>query len=174
MQQPQIDIRRERPDDVDEIDRVESSAFPTRAEADLVRAIRASGASPYVSLVAEIDRRVVGHALVSPVSVTSDAPWAAMALGPIAVEPPQQRRGVGSALVRAGLTACWELHHGVVFVLGHPGYYARFGFAPAHRFQVRWEHLDGPSDAFMLIELSPGALAGRRGIVGYLPQFSEL
>ena len=171
MRPPRINVRPERPTDADAIDRVASAAFPTRAEANLLRAVRQSGVSPCVSLVAEIDGRIVGHALFTPVSVRSDSPWSAMALGPVAVEPAQQRRGVGSALIRAGLKACRALGEHVVFVLGHPEYYPRFRFVPAHQFGIRWEHLDEPSDAFMLIELSPGALAGRCGVVRYLPAF---
>ena len=174
MHQLHPTIRPERPDDADAIDRVEAAAFPTRAEADLVPAVRASGASPCISLVAELDGRVVGHALFTPVTVTSDQPWSAMALGPVAVEPAHQRRGIGSALIRAGLEACRTLNENVVFVLGHPEYYPRFGFVPAHRFGIRWELLAEPSDAFMLVELSPGALAGRQGVVRYLPAFSAV
>jgi putative acetyltransferase len=174
VRRAQINIRPERAGDEGAIDRVESSAFPTRAEAELVRAIRASGAAPCISLVAEIDGRVVGHALFTPVSVQSDLPWHAMALGPIGVEPAHQRCGVGSALLRAGLTACRALGHHVVFVLGHPEYYARFGFMPAHARGLRWERLDEPSDAFMVVELAPGALAGRRGVVRYLSAFDDV
>lgn len=167
-------IRAEHPDDEAEIDRVEASAFPTRAEADLVRALRRSDARPIISLVAEVEARIVGHILFTPVIVESRPTWTALGLGPVAVEPAFQRRGIGAALVRAGLDTCREVGEHIVFVLGHPLYYPRFGFAPAHPFGIFWEHRREAFDAFMLVELTRGALRGRCGIVRYLPEFAEV
>jgi putative acetyltransferase len=90
----------------------------------------------------------------------------------MAVLPAHQRQGVGSLLVRAGLEACRAAGHGCVVVLGHPAYYPRFGFAPASRHGVAWEH-PVPDEAFMLLELRPGALGGRGGIVRYQPEFGR-
>src|SRR5688572_8724704 len=106
MPSSDVQIRPERSDDADAVDRIEASAFPTRAEADLVRALRDAKPTPLISLVAEVDERVVGHILFTPVTVQCQTPWTALALGPVAVEPAWQRRGVGSRLVRAGLDAC--------------------------------------------------------------------
>jgi putative acetyltransferase len=58
----------------------------------------------------------------------------------------------------------------LAIVLGHPAYYPRFGFRPAAPLGIRWEH-DAPEDAFMVMELEPGALAGKSGIVRYRPEF---
>jgi putative acetyltransferase len=174
MRQSHIIIRSERPADDDAIDRVESAAFPTRDEADLVRALRRPGARPFISLVAEVDARIVGHILFTPVTVASKGEtWAAMGLGPMAVEPAEQRRGVGSRLVRAGLDACRAIGGRVVVVLGHPSYYPRFGFARADRLGLFWEHLREPNDAFMVAELTPGALARRTGVVRYRREFGS-
>ena len=168
-------IRSERRADEDAIDRVESSAFPTRAEADLVRALRAAGAQPFISLVAEADERVVGHALFTGVTVESvGGSWTALGLGPMAVEPAVQRRGIGSRLVRAGFDACRAIGEPVVFVLGHPRYYPRFGFARADRLGLFWERLRAPNDAFMVAELLPGARAGREGVVRYRVEFDSV
>ena len=88
------------------------------------------------------------------------------ALAPMAVHPDFQRRGVGSALVRAGLEAARRLGHKSVVVLGHAEYYPRFGFVPARPRGIE-PPLQAPDEAFMLIELVPGALAGVRGTVRY-------
>jgi putative acetyltransferase len=61
----------------------------------------------------------------------------------------------------------------VVVVLGHPSYYPRFGFAPASRLRLRWEH-PAPDEAFMALELVPGALAGVGGIVRFHPEFETV
>jgi putative acetyltransferase len=164
-----VPIRAEQPQDAAAVREVNLRAFPTSAEADLVDALRAQ-VQPWISLVALQDGQVAGHALYTPVHVQSAVPWAAMALGPMAVLPELQRRGIGSALIRAGLAGCRRIGHPVVFVLGHAEYYPRFGFAPAppQGLTCDWPV---PDDVFMVAELEPGALAGRTGRVKYHPAF---
>ncbi|MCW8139428.1 MAG: N-acetyltransferase, partial [Planctomycetota bacterium] len=123
-----ITVRPEAPGEVEAIRRVNDAAFGRPDEGRLVDALRGA-ARPFVSLVAREGDEVVGHALFTPVTVGATS--SALALGPMAVVPGRQGVGVGSALVRAGLDACRALGHEVVFVLGHPGYYPRFGFVPA-------------------------------------------
>jgi putative acetyltransferase len=73
-------------------------------------------------------------------------------------------------LVVAGLVACRAEGPEVVFVLGHPDYYPRFGFLPSKPLGICWEG-DAPEEAFMVLELREGALGGRSGIVRFLPEF---
>jgi putative acetyltransferase len=163
-------VRRERPDDVAAIRRVHEEAFGRPAEADLVDALRARGKAT-LSLVAVRGERVVGHVLFSAVTIEAgDEVTAALGLGPMAVLPAHQRAGVGSLLVRAGLEACRRAGHGCVVVLGHPEYYPRFGFVPAGRHGLAWEH-PAPDEVFMVLEFRPGALTGAGGIVRYEPEF---
>jgi putative acetyltransferase len=163
-------VRRERPDDVTAIRRAHEEAFGRLAEADLVDALRARGKAT-LSLVAVRGERVVGHVLFSAVTIEAgDEVTAALGLGPMAVLPAHQRAGVGSLLVRAGLEACRRAGHGSVVVLGHPEYYPRFGFVPAARHGLAWEH-PAPDEVFMVLELRPGALTGAGGIVRYEPEF---
>ena len=155
---------------------VNEQAFGRAAEADLVDLLRARGKATLSLVAAEADR-VVGHILFSPVTIAagdSVAPAvAALGLGPMAVLPEHQGRGVGGALVRAGLAASRDAGYGCVVVLGHPTYYPRFGFVPASRLGVAWEH-PAPDEAFMLLELREGALGGRGGIVRYQPEFGAV
>ena len=163
-------VRRERPDDRVAIRAVNELAFGSPVEADLVDALRARGQAT-LSLVAVEAERVVGHVLFSPVTIQSGGERvAALGLGPMAVLPTHQRQGIGSLLVRTGLAACRDAGHGCVVVLGHPEYYPRFGFTPARRHGVAWEH-PAPDEAFMLLELRDGALGGRGGIARYQPEF---
>jgi putative acetyltransferase len=168
-----VTIRREEPRDVDALLRVNELAFGQPDEAALVRELRAAGAVT-LSLVAERDGIVVGHILFSPVTIeTAAGMFDAVGLAPMAVLPDDQRRGIGSRLVREGLDALRRAGHGAVIVLGHAEYYPRFGFERASRFGLRWEN-DGPDDVFMAIELRPGALAGRGGVVRYHPAFARV
>jgi putative acetyltransferase len=167
-----MQIRVEQPWDAKPIRAVNLDAFPTRDEADLVDRLRGQ-ASPIVSLVAD-DRGIVrGHIMFSPVTVSERPDLRIMGLAPMAVMHSYQRRGIGSALVRAGLDACRAMRIEAVVVLGHPEYYPRFGFRPASRFGLSCEY-DVPDEAFMAIELEHAALEGQPGRVHYHSAFATL
>jgi putative acetyltransferase len=166
-------IRAETAADREAVRGVNESAFGRSEEANLVDALRGS-ANPCISLVAEEGGRVVGHIFFSPVAVESGGgAWAALGLGPMAVLPEYQGRGVGSELVREGLSECQRLGHEVVFVLGHARYYPRFGFKPAGVKGIACE-FPSPDENFMVVELRPDALAGREGLVRYSPEFRSV
>ncbi len=148
------------------------AAFGTSAEADLVDLLRPK-AGKLVSLVAEVDDTVVGHVLFSPVSLSAHDNLNIMGLGPMAVAPDHQRKGIGSALVREGLEQCKQLGCQAVVVLGHAEYYPRFGFVPAARYAIRSE-FDVPEDVFMIAELVAGALRGASGVVRYDEAFGSV
>jgi len=169
-----IQIRPEQPDDIAAVHAINAEAFNRMAEADLVDALRANN-NLTLSLVAEVDGQIVGHIAFSPATITSpNGNWTALALGPLAVLPSHQRTGIGSALVRAGLAACLEMGHEIVFLLGHATYYPRFGFAPSQPKGVWWA--DHPDDAlhFMVAELRPDALAGHTGAMRFSPEFDAV
>ena len=92
----------------------------------IVAALRAAGALT-VSLVAEMDGRVVGHIAFSPVTISDGTPdW--YGLGPVSVLPAYQRQGIGKALIREGLSRLKDLHARGCCLVGHPDYYRKFGF----------------------------------------------
>ena len=166
-----VTIRRERPDDREAVFAVHAAAFETPAEARMVDRARET-ADPLVSLVAVKDRQIVGHALFTPVKVAGGLDRGrAMGLAPLAVHPDHQREGIGSRLVRAGLDACRNLKRDVVFVLGHPEYYPRFGFEPASEHGLLFGGAELRS--FMVTGLRARALFGLRGNVTYLPAFDD-
>jgi len=162
-------IRSEGPNDQVGVHAVNASAFETPAEANLVDLLR-KAVYPVISLVAEDDGVIVGHILFSPVSLTGHIDLKIMGLGPIAVAPEHQRKGIGSALVKAGLERCKELSFGAVIVLGHSGYYPRFGFTPSSSYGIICEY-EVPQEAFMVLELVPGYLQGATGIIKYHAAF---
>ncbi len=164
-------IRVEKPDDLAGIRAVEKLAFGRDDEANLVDALRNEG---YIrlSLVATADDMVVGHILFSELTIVNRATTvAALALAPLAVAPAFQRQGIGSALVRQGLMHCAEQDHQIVFVLGSPDYYSRFGFSA-----LLARPLASPyaGDSFMAVELAAGALDGITGQVIYARPFADL
>jgi putative acetyltransferase len=152
---------------------ITSAAFNGGEEADLIDRLR-QAADPFISLVAELEGRVVGHILFTSVTITGpEGDSAGIGLAPMAVAPGLQRQGIGSALVESGLEVCREAGHQVAVVLGHPQYYPRFGFERASAHGIRWE-IEVPEEAFMVLELAPGALVGRSGVVRYHPEFGKL
>lgn len=167
-----VEIRCEQPEDTAGIRRVLQEAFGQPDEAGIVEAIRRCD-DPTISLVALVDGELIGHILFSPVTISSnDGHWLAAGLAPMAVLPGFQRRGVGQQLVARGLEACRQEGYARVVVLGHASYYPRFGFRPAETFGIHWEY-DVPREAFMALELTPGALDGCSGTARYLPEFTQ-
>lgn len=124
-------IREERPEDVAAIGPVVTAAFAAAphssgTEATIVEALRNSDALT-LSLIAEEGGTILGHAAFSPVTIGGrDDAW--YGLGPIAVAPDHQGRGVGHALIVAGLQRLRALGARGCVVLGDPAYYGRFGF----------------------------------------------
>lgn len=165
----ELTVRPERIGDAPAIRRVLSASFPSAAEAALVDLLRDAG-NLTVSLVALVDDVVVGHVAFSPVR-THDG-RAGLGLAPVAVVSEARSRGVGSALVRAGLVACQDAGCGWVVVLGDPGFYVGFGFAPASDFGLCDQY--GGGSAFQVLELTEGTLPVGAGLVCYGPEFASL
>ena len=124
-------IRKENTLDIEVITQVTIEAFKTlqvsnHTEQFIIKALRAAGALT-LSLVAEIDGRVVGHIAFSPVEI-SDGTKDWYGLGPISVLPENQRKGIGKALIEEGLSRLKGLNARGCCVVGHPEYYGKFGF----------------------------------------------
>lgn len=165
-------IRWEETKDIQAIRQVNETAFTSPAEANLVDVLRKE-CKPILSLVAEEGGQVVGHILFSPVRLTGYEALKLMGLGPMAVRPGWQRKGIGPALVRAGLEKCSEAGYGAAVVLGHTWFYPQFGFKPSVSYGIRCEY-PAPEEAFMVVELQPGYLAGASGTIKYHPAFDNI
>ena len=128
---PEITIRSETGGDVDDITDVTVAAFKTlgisnHTEQFIVEALRAAKALT-ISLVAELDARVIGHIAFSPVSISDGTPsW--YGLGPVSVLPEYQRQGIGKALIEEGLSRLRDMNAQGCCLVGHPEYYRQFGF----------------------------------------------
>ena len=131
---PETVIRDESKADADAITDVTIAAFKTleisnKTEQFIIAALRAAGALA-VSLVAELNGRVIGHVALSPVTISDDTPnW--YGLGPVSVLPEFHRQGIGTALIQEGLDRLKNLNAAGCCVVGHPDYYGKFGFENA-------------------------------------------
>jgi len=128
---PKIVIRSETAADVSAITEVTVAAFKTleisnHTEQYIIAALRAAGAIT-LSLVAEMEGRVIGHIAFSPVTI-SDGTRNWYGLGPVSVLPAYQRQGVGKALIREGLARLKAMNAQGCCLVGHPDYYRKFGF----------------------------------------------
>lgn len=167
-----LTIREERPEDYAAIRVVNDRAFGQPQEGRLVDALR-EHEGVMLSLVAEQGGEVVGHILYSPVTIdAANRALAGAGLGPMAVQPDHQRQGIGSRLIEAGTRLLRDRGCPFIIVLGHPGYYPRFGFHPASGRGIRcpWEV---PDEAFMLLVLDEAAMVGVAGVAHYRPEFAE-
>ena len=128
---PKLTIRNETQDDIFAITEVTIAAFKTleisnHTEQFIVEALRTAKALA-ISLVAEMDGRVIGHIAFSPIAISDGTPnW--YGLGPVSVLPEHQRKGIGKALIKEGLARLKDMNARGCCLVGHPDYYQQFGF----------------------------------------------
>lgn len=146
-------IRTEGPEEAAAISALTTRAFETAAqasgtEAQIIERLRAAGALT-VSLVAEENGALIGHVAVSPVEIGGHHGW--QGLGPISVTPERQRKGIGTALMRAALAEVRASHAPGVVLVGDPAFYGHFGFRRAPGLQ-----LDGiPPEVLLALPFGP-------------------
>ena len=139
----ELEIRESAQADVAAIESLYPEAFPDEDLVPLVQdLLRDPGVA--ISLVGAIDGQITGHVIFTKCGVAGSDVKAAL-LAPLAVAPAWQRRGIGSAIVRAGLQRLKDTGVELVCVLGDPAYYSRLGFAPEnlveppYRLPAEWE-----------------------------------
>jgi putative acetyltransferase len=149
-----------RPFDADDADAVRAlldTAFKGTLEGRIVDALRGDDADT-LELVAEIDDRLVGKIMFSPVTADPAAGETlyGIGLGPVAVLPAYERQGIASLLIENGLNFIRQLGVPFCVLLGDPAFYQRFGFRPGRAIGWAWEkdpeHTFG--DAFQVLSLS--------------------
>lgn len=162
-----IKIRNTTNTDLDDILRINRTAFGQDEEADLVvDLLEDDSARPLVSLLALDGDIAVGHILFTRVRLGDDGPAAAL-LAPMAVVPGIQKTGIGGRLIRAGLEQLRVSGVELVFVLGWPDYYPRHGFKPAgeQAFEAPYSIPAEVAGAWMVLELKPGVIETTGGKV---------
>jgi predicted N-acetyltransferase YhbS len=168
-----IALRLEEEADFFEVEKLIRAAFWDRTnlpgvcvEHFLAHILRQSPAFvPALDYVALRDGIIVGNIMYSESRIVSldNTAFPTLTFGPVSVLPAYQRQGIGSLLVRATLEKAKECGYGAVIIMGHPSYYPRFGFENAAKYGITT--VDGANfDAFMALELVPGALSGISGV----------
>ncbi|WP_027090352.1 GNAT family N-acetyltransferase [Thomasclavelia saccharogumia] len=136
-------------------------------EHDLVDALRNSKAFiPELSLVAEINGKIVGHIMFTKANIDN---FVVLALAPLSVLPEYQKKGVGTALIKEGHKIAKELGYGYSIVLGSEKYYPKLGYLPADSFNIR-PSFDVPEENFMVYKINKDAF-NIHGIVKYAKEF---
>ena len=161
----QVHIRKAIQSDLQAISTLVISAFGNTEGPEIAQLIADllvdRSAQPVLSLVATVDKIIVGHILFSKVRIKQSVPnISAALLAPLAVHPDFQSQRIGSQLVTEGLRQLSESGVDIVFVLGHPSYYPRFGFSEAgiKGFEAPYPIPQKNAGAWMVQELHPGVI----------------
>jgi len=173
-----ITIRQENKSDRAEVFGLIRDAFANmpksnKEEQYLVDRLRRSPAFiPELSLVALIDKKLVGHILITKVSIKNKKGelFPSLTLAPVSVLPTYQKKGIGSALIRRAHKVALDLGYGSIVLLGHANYYPRFGYKTCADFDIALP-FDSPAENCMVIELVENSLDQVSGIVEYPAAF---
>ena len=169
-------IREETETDFSITEKLIETAFKNAEFADhnehiLVQSLRKSSAFiPELSLIAEIEDKIVGHILFSKIMILGTMEFESLALAPVSVHPEFQKSGIGGKLIQEGLKKAKELGYESVIVLGHKDYYPKFGFRKASEWDIKCP-FEVPDESFMAIELKKDTLVGKSGTVRYSEVF---
>jgi len=164
-------------EDIDTVYNIHTAAFGQNEEAQLVvKLLNDPSASPCLSLLASLNGLAVGHVLFTRATIDgANQAVSATILAPLAISPEFQRQSIGEQLIREGLDRL--VHDGIrlVFVLGHPDYYSRFGFSPAGKqgFSAPYPIPPEHAEAWMVQELGAGITGSVSGMVRCADELSK-
>jgi putative acetyltransferase len=156
-----INLRSEMSGDEESIDRVNCSAFGSMNEANIVRLMRVyhPAFDSRYSITAWDGDTMIGHALFTPARIRLVGQTVkALALGPIAVLPEKQRKGVGGQLIRHGHELGKLDGFALVFLYGHPSYYPKHGYHACFglsRVTIDVDRVPGPTRKFRRLPVQP-------------------
>ena len=172
-----IKIRKEESSDIEIVYQLVKEAFMNEEYTDhdehnLVNRLRESKSFiPELSLVAVINQQIVGYILFTKIKIKNEEnEYSSLALAPVSVIPDMQGKGIGKSLIKKGHQIANELGFKSIIVLGHPGYYHRFGYIPASQFGIN-SPFEVPDNAFMAIALETNNLYLQSGTVIYPEEF---
>jgi putative acetyltransferase len=162
-------IRETKDADLNDILLVERAAFTSSKEAELTRDMLSDpSAKPLLSLLAFVENQPAGHILFTKGQlINAEGKVSVSFLAPLAVVPRFQKQGIGGSLIKKGLELLSKSGVDLVFVVGHPEYYPRFGFKPASKlgFEPTYPIPEEVADAWMVQELRPGIIGSVSGKV---------
>lgn len=168
-------IRKEHENDYNQVYKVvkmafENEVFSDKDEHNLVERLRSSVTFvPELSMVAEIDGKVIGHILFTEITIGGEI---ALALAPLSVMPDYQGLGIGAKLINAGHEVAGSLGYKAVVLLGHEGYYPKFGYVKASLYGIK-APFDVPDENYMVFVIDEYSMEKINGVVEYAPEFSN-
>jgi predicted N-acetyltransferase YhbS len=172
-----IIIRQETPSDYQSVFSLTEEAFremkfSKQDEQFLVERLRNSEAFiPELSLVAEVDGLIVGHIMLTKMTIMSDdRGYPTLGLAPVSVLPSFQCQGIGSSLIREAHRIAKIMGYESVVLIGHPTYYPRFGYRVAGNYGISFP-FEAPAECCMVAELVEGALESVSGLVLHPKEF---
>jgi len=172
-----IIIRQESAEDYEEIDTITRRAFGQSGElvAELVNLIRKSpNYIPALSLVAEKEKKIVGHIMLSHLNLDDNGTVrSVVTLSPISVKPEEQKKGIGSSLIKTAIKKTDALGEPFIILEGNPNYYSRFGFKPGKDFGISIAPPHWAPDAALILPLSKYNQAIKGKII-YPPYFNKV
>lgn len=175
----EIKIRQENKEDFESVFHLIEKAFEKEEYSDhkeqfLVERLRRSEAFiPELSIVAEVEDKVVGHILFTKLEIKNETQtFHSLALAPVSVLPEFQGKGIGSKLILYGHKVAKDLGYKSVILLGHQDYYPRFGYELCKKYNIKMP-FDVPAENCMVIKLTENGLSGVSGEVVYPKAFFE-
>ncbi|MFT4644227.1 MAG: putative N-acetyltransferase YhbS [Planctomycetota bacterium] len=174
-----IKIREEKTSDYKNVFFLIEKAFREVAESDhseqfLVSKLRRSDSFiKKLSLVAEVENKVVGHILLSKVQIKEGVNTSeSLVLATVSVLPTYQNKGIGKELIEAAHEAAKEIGFKSVVLIGHPTYYPKFGYRLAKEFDIKFPFKKIPKENSLVKELVKNGLKDVKGMVEYPKEFS--
>jgi len=166
-------IRKEEEKDYERVYEIHLLACKQENEGKLIEKIRlGDDFIPALSLVAEMDDKMVGHILFSKVRIIGDSVFETLALAPMSVIPEYQKKGIGSLLIMSGIMFAKELGFDSIFVLDYEDYYTKFGFQKVSNWNIKCP-FRVPDEGFMAIELINDSLKNITGTIEYPDEFKN-
>lgn len=174
-----MNLRQETKNDYKAVFNLIKEAFKNEALSDhkeqfLVERLRKSDAFiPELSIVAEIDEKIVGYILTTKLKIKNESnEFESLALAPVSVLPEFQGKGIGGKLIIESHKKAKELGHKSIVLLGHENYYPKFGYQQADTFGIEFP-FNVPKQNCMAVELIENGLENVNGMVEYPKEFNE-
>jgi putative acetyltransferase len=168
-----ITVRKESKNDFEIVKKINDEAFGQPQEGIVVDKLRTLDPNA-LSLVAEVDGKLVGHIFYSSAEIDHNKKKiVGMGLAPVAVLPEYQRQGIGKKLITESINMLLNKTIPFIIVLGHEEYYPKFGFEIASKYGIKCQWDNVPDEAFMIMIIDIEVMKNIRGVAKYRDEWNE-
>lgn len=171
----QVEIKREKPEDREEVDLLFRLVFEPDGVSPLIKKMRESDIYiPELSRVARINDSIIGIIMYTRGEIIRGRKHIpVIVLSSLAVLPNYQGLGVGAELISNSFDKARRMDFDSVITFGQEDYFAKFGFMPAQDFEITTS-LEIADEEFLAIELQESSLADARGNLKNHPVYNDL